>query len=99
MAKISNAAARVFRAFVWTAAMWLIAHPAGASTISFSDVFNPDDVFFGIAHGATCTGNDVLDTVSGAAAISGGNGGCSTLAWTQTLPGFNAGTDTLTTGS
>jgi len=65
---------------------------AHATSITYSDTFNPSpDVFF-VKDGGTCIGDSATNTVSG----FGANGGCNTLSYSQTLTGFNASTDTLT---
>ncbi len=65
---------------------------AWASTIPFSDLFDPEDVLFSGKSGVACTGtNGVLDTTS---ALE-----CESMTWTQTLPGYNSLTDTLTSGT
>jgi hypothetical protein len=67
---------------------------ASAAPITFTDTFNPTDVYFS-GSGAACSGaNGTTDTVSGA-----NSHGCSSLSYVQTLPGFNSATDTLTSGS
>jgi hypothetical protein len=68
---------------------------AEAATISFTDTFDPSQVFLDKSSG-TCTGqNGAVDTVSG-----GSGGKCTSLAFTLSLfPEFNPGTDTLTSGS
>ena len=65
---------------------------AHATSITYSDMFNPNpDVFF-VKDGGTCIGDSATDTVTGL----GANGGCNTLSYWQTLTGFNGSTDTLT---
>jgi len=65
---------------------------AYATPITYSDTFNPSpDVFF-VKDGGTCIGDSATDSVTG----FGANGGCNTLGYSQTLTGFDASTDTLT---
>jgi hypothetical protein len=65
---------------------------AHATSITYSDTFDPNpDVFF-LKDGGTCIGDSATNTVTG----FGANGGCNTLSYSQTLTGFNASTDTLT---
>lgn len=66
---------------------------ASASTISFTDTFNPADVYFN-STGGNCTGNNASDTVSGYLFSA-----CNSLTFTHTLSGYNAGTDTLSAAS
>lgn len=68
---------------------------AEAGPISFTDIFNPDDVLMvadNSVFGTVCTGDnqtpDSGDSVSGS--------GCDSLTWSHVLVGFNAATDTLT---
>jgi hypothetical protein len=71
----------------------LSAHVARATSVPLTDVFNPlVDVFFDGQSGVACTGtNGAVDTTSAAT--------CESLTWTQTLPGYNSLTDTVTTGA
>ena len=65
---------------------------AHATSITYSDTFDPNpDVFF-VKDGGACIGDSTTNTVTG----FGANGGCNTLGYSQTLTGFNASTDTLT---
>lgn len=61
---------------------------ASASPLTFSDDFNPSDVFFA-PRAAACTGtNGAVDTTSATT--------CGTLSWTHSLDGYDSSTDTLT---
>src|SRR5215475_478280 len=63
--------------------------PARASVITFSDAFDPLDVFFSGQSGTSCTGTDgAVDTTSSST--------CGSLTWTQKLPGYDSSTDSLT---
>jgi len=65
---------------------------AHATPITYSNTFDPNpDVFF-VKDGGACIGDSATNTVAG----FGANGGCNTLSYSQTLTGFNASTDTLT---
>ena len=65
---------------------------ARASLITFSDVFDPLDVFFSGQSGTSCTGTDgAVDSTSDAT--------CESLTWSQKLPGYNSSTDFLTSGT
>jgi hypothetical protein len=70
----------------------LAVNTAAASSITFSDTFNPSDLFFDGQSNVACTGtNGVTDTTSAST--------CKSLTYTHALPGFNSATDTLTSGS
>jgi hypothetical protein len=70
----------------------LVPATARASLITFSDVYDPLDVFFSGQSGTSCTGTDgVVDTTSATT--------CESLTWTQKLPGYNSSTDSLTGGT
>ena len=72
---------------VFTAAA---ASAASAGPVWFDDFFTPADVRFE-ATGGACTGtNGAIDTVSGQV-----NGGCDSLAFSLSLPGFDAAIHTL----
>ena len=62
---------------------------AQADVFYFSDSFDPVDVFF-TKSGDACTGDPLLDTISGAV-----SGSCSSLTYTYTLDGYDPATDTL----
>jgi hypothetical protein len=65
---------------------------ARASLITFSDVFDPLDVFFSGQSGTSCTGTDgVVDSTSDTT--------CESLTWSQKLPGYDSSTDSLTSGT
>ena len=67
-----------------------MAREASASPISFTDSFNPADVFF--SGSVACTGtNGAVDTTSAAV--------CGSLTWWHNLDGFNPATDTLSNGT
>jgi hypothetical protein len=66
------------------------AERASASSISFTDTFNPADVLFDGQSNASCVGNNTTDTVSGQSGIA-----CESLTWTHVLGGFNPATDSL----
>ena len=65
-----------------------------ASSITFSDSFDPAGVF--LDHkGGTCTGlNGTTDFVIGAV-----DGSCDSLTWTHSLAGFNPSTDIVSSAS
>jgi hypothetical protein len=79
--------------FVTVAVFLAGASAAPASTIPMSDLFNPSDVFFDGQESVVCIGANgaLLDTTSASV--------CKSLSWTQTLPGYNSATDTLTSGT
>jgi hypothetical protein len=71
----------------------LVPQPSQAATITFSDVFDPADVFMtnqvagGV--GAVCVGtNSTVDTTTASSS-------CGSLSWTHALVGYNPLTDTL----
>jgi hypothetical protein len=84
---------KMFKALVTVSFLSLLAaRPASATSITFSDTFNPTDVFFDGQSNVGCTGaNGVTDTVSDTT--------CKSLTFTHALPGFNAGTDSLGSGT
>jgi len=69
---------------------------AQAGTISFSDTFNPADVYMQ-GQQAACSGTNATpdsgDITNAPAA------GCKTLTWTHVIAGFNSGTDTVDAGN
>ena len=65
-----------------------------ASSITFSDSFDPAGVFLD-HQGGTCTGlNGTTDSVIGAV-----DGSCDSLTWTHSLAGFNPSTDIVSSAS
>jgi hypothetical protein len=67
--------------------------PASASSISFSDTFDPIDVLMSGQASTACSGtNGVIDSI-----VPGDP--CESLTWTHTLAGFNGATDTLSSAS
>ena len=76
--------------FLAVGMLFVVASPARATSIPFSDVFNPTDVLFDGQSGVDCTGSNTLLVDSTSA------GTCESLKWTQTLPGYDSNTDTLT---
>jgi len=70
----------------------LVAVPVSATPISFSDTFDPTDVFFG--GNTACSGDNANDTVGLPASNQ-----CGSLTWTHSLAAYNSSTDTLSTGS
>ena len=68
---------------------------ASASSISFNDVFNPEDVRFDGQSNGICVGNNsTTDSVTGQS-----GGACETLTWTHVLDGFDPLTDSLSSAS
>jgi hypothetical protein len=65
-----------------------------ASPITFTDTYDPGDVLLDKSGGACIGLNGATDSVSGDV-----NGACDSLAWTHSLTGFNASTDTLSSAS
>jgi len=70
----------------------LPAASARASLITYTDVFDPVDVLFNGQSNQACTGSD--GSVDSTSATT-----CESLTWTQTLPGYNPSTDSLTSGT
>jgi hypothetical protein len=80
---------------VTCAAAMSAATAAEAGPISFTDIFNPDDVFMvadNSVGGTVCAG----DNQSPDSGDSASGSDCDSLSWTHVLAGFNAATDTLT---
>jgi hypothetical protein len=70
----------------------LAVRSAAASSITFSDTFNPADVFFDGQSNVDCSGaNGVTDTTSAST--------CKSLTFTHALSGFNSATDALGSGN
>lgn len=67
------------------------AAPVEASPISFDYTFNPTDVLIDNTGDAVCTGTTTTNAVT--------NTHCQTLSFTYTLAGYNALTDTLSSGT
>ena len=71
----------------------LTAAPAQASTITYTDTFDPADVFMTVLSSEACVGNNVLDTSPTP---------CQSLSWTHELAGYLAspsGDDVLTSAT
>src|SRR5688500_1756093 len=82
---------RCISCVVLVLASLIVVPAASADPITFSDTFDPANVFF-VSSGSACTGtNGVTDSTSAST--------CQTLSWTHLLPGFNALTDTLTSAT
>jgi hypothetical protein len=82
---ISAAALAAFLGLIGTAV------PAQATSISFTDTFNPTDQYM-TGKGAACTGSNTaaVDTISGA-----NSDGCKSVTWAFSLTGYVPATDTI----
>lgn len=86
--------AMTFRILAAVALVLAMTSRSEASPITFTDTFDPDNVLLD-KKGGTCTGlNGATDSVSGFV-----DGACDSLTWTHSLPGFNAGTDIISSAS